>query len=78
MRNRLPHRFIDLEGNPTTENLLRQFGVGPDETPVVGWRGRVLRNPSNAELAQLVGLATVAGGESSCDLLVWVKAMRYP
>ena len=70
MRNRLPHRFIDLEDDPTAENLLRQFGVGPDETPVVVWRDRVLRNPSNAELAQLVGLVTVAGSESSCDLLV--------
>ena len=70
MRNRLPHRFIDLEDDLTAENLLRQFGIGPDETPVVVWRDRVLRNPSNAELAQLVGLVTVAGSESSCDLLV--------
>ncbi|MGH4012068.1 MAG: FAD-dependent oxidoreductase [Pseudonocardiaceae bacterium] len=70
MRNRLPHRFIDVEGDPTAEHLLRQLGVGPDETPVVVWRDRVLRNPSNAELAQLVGLTTVRGGESTCDLLV--------
>jgi thioredoxin reductase (NADPH) len=70
MRNRLPHRFLDLENDPTAENLLRQFGLEPDETPVVVWRDRVLRNPSNAELAQLVGLTTVAGGESACDLLV--------
>jgi thioredoxin reductase (NADPH) len=70
MRNRLPHRFIDLESDPTAENLLRQVGVGPADTPVVVWRDRVLRNPSNAELAQLVGLATVAGSESTCDLLV--------
>ena len=70
MRNRLPHRFIDVEGDPTAENLLRQLGVGPQDTPVVVWRDRVLRNPSNAELAQLVGLATVGSGESTCDLLV--------
>jgi thioredoxin reductase (NADPH) len=70
MRNRLPHRFIDLEGDPTAENLLRQLGVGPQDTPVVVWRDRVLRNPSNAELAQLVGLATVVGSESTCDLFV--------
>jgi thioredoxin reductase (NADPH) len=70
MRNRLPHRFIDVESDPAAENLLRQFGIGPDETPVVIWRDRVLRNPSNAELAQLVGLRTVARGESSRDLLI--------
>src|SRR5947209_17989676 len=61
MRNRLPHRFIDLESDPTAEHLLRPFGIGPDETPVVVRRERVLRNPSNAELAQLVGLVTVSG-----------------
>ena len=70
MRNRLPHRFIDLEDDPAAENLLRHLGVGPEDTPVVVWRDRVLRNPSNAELARMVGLATVAGGESTCDLLV--------
>jgi len=70
MRNRLPHRFIDLESDPTAENLLRQFSIGPDETPVVVWRDRVLRNPSNAELAQLVGLVTVSGSGSTCDLIV--------
>lgn len=70
MRNRLPHRFIDLESDPTAENLLHQFDIGPDETPVVVWRDRVLRNPSNAELAQLVGLVTVSGSGSTCDLIV--------
>jgi thioredoxin reductase (NADPH) len=70
MRNRLPHRFIDLEDDPAAENLLRHLGVGPEDTPVVVWRDRVLRNPSNAELARMVGLTTVAGGESTCDLLV--------
>ena len=70
MRNRLPHRFIDLESDPAAENLLRQFSIGPDETPVVVWRERVLRNPSNAELAQLVGLVTVTGSGLTCDLIV--------
>ncbi|MGH3775292.1 MAG: FAD-dependent oxidoreductase [Pseudonocardiaceae bacterium] len=70
MRNRLPHRFIDLDDDPTAESLLRQLGVGPQDTPVVVWRDRVLRNPSNAELAQLVGLVTPTKNEATCDLLV--------
>ncbi len=41
---------------------------------MVVWRDRVLRNPSNAELAQLVVLAAAAGSESSCDLLVFIGA----
>ena len=70
MRNRLPHRFIDVNSDPTAENVLRQVGVGPADTPVVVWRDRVLRNLSNAELARLVGLAVVVGSESTCDLLI--------
>jgi thioredoxin reductase (NADPH) len=70
MRNRLPHRFVDLENDLTAESLLCQLGVGPEDTPVVVWRDRVLRNPSNAELARMVGLAAPPSGESICDLLV--------
>jgi thioredoxin reductase (NADPH) len=60
-RNRLPHRWIDLEKDPGAEALLRSLGVPTDETPVVIWGGeRVLRNPSIDELARVVGLS--AGG----------------
>jgi thioredoxin reductase (NADPH) len=56
-RNRLPHRWIDLENDPDAEALLRSLGIGPDETPVVIWGGdRVLRNPSTEQLARVVGL----------------------
>ncbi|MEV6653151.1 FAD-dependent oxidoreductase [Streptomyces sp. NPDC051219] len=70
-RNRLPHRWIDLEKDREAEALLRRFGIRPDETPVVIWRGQqVLRNPSTAELARLVGLPTPAPDATECDLLV--------
>ncbi|PPS91024.1 FAD-dependent oxidoreductase [Streptomyces sp. MH60] len=56
-RNRLPHRWVDLEKDKEAEALLRRFGVRPEETPVVLWKGdQVLRNPSNAELARIIGL----------------------
>jgi thioredoxin reductase (NADPH) len=70
-RNRLPHTWIDLEEDESAELLLREFGVTPEETPVVIWRGkRVLRNPSNAELAQMIGLKPPASGPGVCDLVV--------
>ena len=70
-RNRLPHRWIDLEEDPGAERLLRMLGVGPDETPVVILGGsQVLRNPSNQELARALGLLDSGEGEISCDLLV--------
>ena len=51
-RNRLPYRWLDLDGDPRAEALLAQFGVAPQDTPIVILRARVLRNPSNAELIE--------------------------
>jgi thioredoxin reductase (NADPH) len=72
-RNRLPHRWLDLERDQEAEALLRRFSIRPEETPVVLWKGeRVLRNPSNAELARLVGLPAPAPAPKAgqCDVLV--------
>jgi thioredoxin reductase (NADPH) len=70
-RNRLPHRFIDLEEDPDAERLLQHLGIRPDETPVVIWHGHeVLRNPSNAELARVTGLLSPAGNHDLVDLVV--------
>ncbi|QSB16678.1 FAD-dependent oxidoreductase [Natronosporangium hydrolyticum] len=56
-RNRLPHTVVDLEEDRHAEQLIQQLGVSPAETPVVIIRGAgVLRDPSNAELAQALGL----------------------
>jgi thioredoxin reductase (NADPH) len=70
-RNRLPYRWIDLETDKQAETLLDRFGITPADTPVVIWRGeQVLRNPSNAELAKLVGLRTADPPRMTCDLVV--------
>ncbi len=70
-RNRLPHRWIDLEQDREADRFLRSMGVTPEDTPVVIWRGEtVLRNPSNAELARAIGLPAPGVQETRCDLLV--------
>ncbi|MHA6795479.1 FAD-dependent oxidoreductase [Pseudonocardia bannensis] len=69
-RNRLPHRFVDLESDTAADALLRHLGLGPEETPVVIWRDRVLHNPSNAELAGLIGLRSDRSRSEICDLVV--------
>ena len=70
-RNRLPHRWIDLEENEDAEGLLRSVGIGPEQTPVVIWRGtQVLRNPSNAELARALGLKHDLAPPATTDLMV--------
>ncbi|OUS97723.1 FAD-dependent oxidoreductase [Rhodococcus sp. NCIMB 12038] len=75
MRNRLPHRWIDLEQDERAEQLLRSLDVAPEDTPVVIWHGeKVLRNPTNAELARIVGLpvpdSVPDAAQDVCDLVV--------
>ena len=70
-RNRLPHRFIDLEQDPEAEALLRDLGVSPDETPVVIWHDRkIMRNPRNVELAEALGLRARRPPEALWDLVI--------
>ena len=69
-RNRLPARWLDLETDPAAEAVLAQFGVTPQDTPVVIVHGRLLRNPSNAELAAAIGLPAPSAPQASCDMLV--------
>ena len=69
-RNRLPHRWFDLERDPQAEQLLQRFGVGAQDTPVVIWGSAVLRNPSNAELARRVGLPVPDAAPGEADVVV--------
>jgi thioredoxin reductase (NADPH) len=69
-RNRLPHRWIDVEEDKAAEMLLRRLGVEPDQAPVVLWRQQVLHNPSNADLARVIGLRRLDSGERVRDLVV--------
>jgi thioredoxin reductase (NADPH) len=73
-RNRLPHRWIDVESDAEADAILRQLGVPPQDTPIVIWRDRVLRNPTNAELARTMGLPTTApvdeGRATAYDLVI--------
>jgi thioredoxin reductase (NADPH) len=56
-RNQVPYSWLDLEADPQVDQLLKQFGVTENDTPVVAWgRKLVLRNPSNRELAEALGL----------------------
>lgn len=71
VRNQLPHHWIDLERDGRAEQLLDDLGVAVEDTPVVIWRNeRVLRNPTNAELARLVGLPVPDIRREMCDLIV--------
>ncbi|HEY1376494.1 MAG TPA: FAD-dependent oxidoreductase [Gemmataceae bacterium] len=56
-RNGVPYTWLDLETDPRVKDLLKQFGVTEADTPVVAWgRKLLLRNPSDRELAEALGL----------------------
>src|ERR1700722_4924685 len=70
IRNRLPHRFIELETDRTAEALVRRLGVAPDDTPLVLWGDQILRNPANGDLANAMGLSTRLEPETRFDVVV--------
>lgn len=70
-RNRIPHRFLDLEHDQAAENMLRQLHINASETPLVlCGHAQILRNPSNARLADALGLRGVSATPELVDLLV--------
>lgn len=69
-RNRLPHKWLDLERDKHAERLLQRFGISPQDAPVVIWAGEVLRNPTTTELARRVGLPVADTAPHECDVVV--------
>jgi thioredoxin reductase (NADPH) len=56
-RNRVLFTFLDLESDPDVSQLLPRFGLTEKDIPVVAWGQRLLlRNPSNGELAEALGI----------------------
>jgi thioredoxin reductase (NADPH) len=69
-RNRMPFQWMDLEEDEDAEALLRALRIRAPETPVViGGRG-VLRNPTNAEVAALLGFGSRGAPPKMCDLVI--------
>jgi thioredoxin reductase (NADPH) len=56
-KNRVLFTWVDLESDPQVDRLLKQFGVTEADTPVVACAHKLmLRNPSNRQLADAVGV----------------------
>ena len=69
-RTRIPHEWLDPEGDPQLEALLREFDLSPSDLPVVIVTGSVLRRPSPGELASFLGLTVDNMPERCFDLVV--------
>jgi thioredoxin reductase (NADPH) len=55
-RNGHPHRYVDLDSDQASQELLDRFDIKLEDIPVVICSGKsVLRNPTNQKLAECLG-----------------------
>jgi thioredoxin reductase (NADPH) len=85
-KNRVLFTWVDVETDPQVDRLLKQFGVTEADTPVVACGHRLmLRNPSNRQLADTIGirqpleqtvydLAIVGGGPAGLAAAVYAAS----
>lgn len=69
-RNGYPHRRIDTEVDVDAGGFLDCFELTEEDLPVVVCEGRAHRNPSNAALADALGLTVAIDPEHVHDLVV--------
>ncbi len=70
-RNGHPHTYLDLDTDPNIKTLLSAFDVGADDIPVLICRGeRVLKRPTNAEVADCLGLNAPLDPDMVRDVVV--------
>jgi thioredoxin reductase (NADPH) len=68
-RNACPYTYLDLDRDPAVQWLLDQFGVRPEEVPLLIYRGQnVLRNPSNARVAAILGIESSSDNSGLWDI----------
>src|SRR3954468_1816672 len=70
-RNGQPHAYLDVEKDPEVQGLFDRFGLRLEDVPVVICRyDRVLKNPSNEEVADCLGLNAALDSCAIHDLVV--------
>ena len=70
-RNTRPYVNVDIEHDADAKAMLERFHVRSDEIPVVVCRGgELLKNPSNADVAQRLGMNAPATDDRVHDLLI--------
>jgi thioredoxin reductase (NADPH) len=69
-RNRVPYWWIDLERDEEADTVLQALGVCPEETPLVITAAGVRRNPTNGEVARLLGMGSRGAPPPLCDVVI--------
>jgi thioredoxin reductase (NADPH) len=70
-RNHVLYTYFDLDEDPEFGELLKKFGLKESDTPVVGYgQDWLLRNPSNEELAERIGVRRELERDAVYDLAI--------
>jgi thioredoxin reductase (NADPH) len=70
-RNGIPYHCVDIENDPSVEAMLERFHVTVDEVPIVVCRGdKVLKNPSNEQIAECLAMNPQIDDATVRDVLV--------
>ena len=71
IRNGHPFHYVDLDRDRDAQELLDRFQIAEADIPVMICRGdAVLRNPTNAQIADCLGLNEEIDDTRVCDLVV--------
>ena len=70
VRSRIPHEWMDPDTDIEVERTLREFGITPQELPVVIVTGAVLRRATPGVLAEYLGLTIGKLPDRGFDLIV--------
>ena len=69
-RNRVPHTFLDVEDDERADAVVRGLGIPPRDTPVVVHGAKVLRRPSDRQMAAALNLRSSVPREEVCDAVI--------
>ena len=70
-RNGHPHQRFDPQADPCAQTLIERFRIAPRELPIVLCPdGRLLRNPSDVELARCIGLVKPIDPDKIYDVVI--------
>lgn len=70
-KNSVLYTWINVETDTKVGALLEQLQIRPEETPVVSYADDwMLRNPTNSELAEKIGLKSVTSVDTLYDLAI--------
>ena len=78
-RNGHPFHYVDLDRDPDAQDVLDRFQVGVADVPVVICRGdAVLRNPTNAQIADCLGFNEEIDQTRVSDLVIVGAGPAWP